>query len=256
MTDRSQSTKVGLVRLSLTKQDIQKLTPTERKHFVMLTSILRDIIMLQRLLIFVNNLNPPNEVLESAKATQIIYFVTTLGSTIHEAAQFLKKEQMLKNVTGDLVASRNALSHFFSDSQTQRILSFIRSKFGYHYDTLDDLDPKIDSAFVALPEFYMWLSDSDSGNDLFSSTDEVIVEVIYNQSKALGFQGNKQEFIPYLFGLVLRGAEVIVEFGREYLAECFSVKWLQQERAIIDVPNLDEISLPLIVGPSSKNEEN
>lgn len=211
--------------------------------------------MLQKLLIFVKNSNSPNEILGSAKATQIIYLITTLGSTIHEAVQFFKKEQMLKNVTGDLVRSRNAIGSFFAGKRNNRILSFIRNKFGYHYDTLDDLDPKIHSAFMALPEFYMWLSDSDSGNDLFSSTDEVIVEVIYNQSKAFGFQGNKQEFIAYLLDLVLGGAKVIAEFGRDYLAECFSVKWLQQEPAIIDVPSLDEISLPLIVGPSSKNEE-
>lgn len=245
-----------MVRLSLTKQEIQKLTRTERKHFVMLTCILRDVIMLQKLLIFVKNSNSPNEILGSAKTTQVIYFVTTLGSTIHEAGRFFFSEQMLKNATGELVEARNAVSRFFADERNNRILSFIRNKFGYHYDTRVDLDPKIDSAFVALPEFYMWLSDSDSGNDLFSSTDEVIVEVIYNQSKAFGFQGNKQEFIPYLFDLVLGGAKVIAEFGRDYLAECFSVKWLRQEPAIIDVPSLDEIYLPLIVGPSSKNEEN
>lgn len=103
MTDRSQSTRVALVKLSLPNEELQKLTRTERKHYVMLTSILRDVIMLQKLLIFVNNSNPPCEILKSAKATQIIYFITTLGSTIHEAKRFLSKEKMLKNITSDLV---------------------------------------------------------------------------------------------------------------------------------------------------------
>ena len=222
----------------------------------MLTSILRDVIMLQKLLIFVNNSNPPCEILKSAKATQIIYFITTLGSTIHEAKRFLSKEKMLKNITSDLVESRNAVSSFFACKQTREILRFIRDKFGFHYDTKDDLDPKIDSVFVARPEIYMWLSDSDSCNDLFSSTDDVICEVIYNELQGLGFKGNIQEFIGHLFDLVLDGAEVIVEFGRAYLAKCFSAKWLRQERAIVDVPSLDDISLPLIVGRSSKNEGN
>lgn len=256
VTDRSQSTRVALVKLSLPNEELQKLTRTERKHYVMLTSILRDVIMLQKLLIFVNNSNPPCEILKSAKATQIIYFITTLGSTIHEAKRFLSKEKMLKNITSDLVESRNAVSSFFACKQTREILRFIRDKFGFHYDTKDDLDPKIDSVFVARPEIYMWLSDSDSCNDLFSSTDDVICEVIYNELQGLGFKGNIQEFIGHLFDLVLDGAEVIVEFGRAYLAKCFSAKWLRQERAIVDVPSLDDISLPLIVGRSSKNEGN
>lgn len=246
--------KVKFVQLSLPKTEMEKLSPTERKRYVMLTCILRDLVILQKHLLFVGNQTPHGQVLTSAHGNHIFYFITSLASKIHEAWKFLKHEGILdesKEISDRLLDALDRMKDYFSNPMTIGIFAFIRDKFGFHYDTWDDLDPKIDSAFSDLAQIEMWLPISDSGNDVFTSTNEIVADVILAEMKALGFSGDRKAFVEKLFDLTLEGAKLILDFSRGYLAEGFSVKWQQKGEIEVAVPFSSDVSLPYVVAKST-----
>jgi len=244
----SQVGTVRLVKLVLPHEELEKLTATERKRYVMLTSILRDMTILQKYLIFAGGGQAQEtEVETSAEAIQILFVITTLGAKLHEAGIFLQKEGIVDNVPIELYQVRQEVLDFYADDRTNAILKFIRNKFGFHYDTYDDLDPRIDDAFSGLPEVRMYLSEDDAGNELFPSTNDVISSVLLEHAKCHGFEGDRAEFVRYLFDVHLTGARVVSRFGRAYLVQCFPVQWTESERFTIPAPSIDEVAIPPIL---------
>ena len=234
------------MKLTLSTSELKKLTERQRKQYVMLTGILRDLLLLQKLLIFNTDEREGNEVLRSACAAQSLFLVSVLASKLHEAGAFLCKEELLTAVPGSLQETKDKVTAFYARPHV-RILKFIRDKFAFHYDTRADLDPKIDAAFRELPQATMWLSKDDSGNDVFSSTNDVISEVLYREAQALGFLGDRPAFLKHLLGMVIDGARVVANFGRGYLACCFPVTWEEAGSEEVEAVLCDKVILPSVI---------
>ena len=171
-----------------------------------------------------------------------------LASKLYEAGVFLCKEELLWVVPCSLQETRDKVATFYARSEVW-ILKFIRDKFTFHYDTWKDLDPKIDKAFRGFPEATMWLSEDDSGNEVFSSTNSVIMEVLYNEAKAqeAGFSGDKGAFLRSLLDMVLDGAEVVAKFGRGYISQCFPGTWEKEDCEEVEAVVGEEVVLPTVI---------
>lgn len=147
----AESGKVSMLRVSLDTAEVGKLDATARKRFIMLTSIARDMTILQRFLVLSGRREAPEHPAEtSAEAIHIVFLMATLGSKLHEAKSFYNHEGILADAPASITEERDEVEAFFGDPMVEGILWFIRDKFGFHYDHYDDLDPKIDSAFSGL----------------------------------------------------------------------------------------------------------
>ena len=138
------------------------------------------------------------------------------------------------------------IENFFSDNKVKDIFTFIRNKFGFHYEYRDDVDVMIEDASKQFSEFEIWLSE-DSANEIFASSNAVILEVIFLKMKRVGFTGDAKSLMDQLFDLALKGSGLFREFSVLYLAEAFPVSWVQREEVVIEAPQYSQVKLPLIV---------
>ena len=90
--------KVKLVKLILPQAEIEKLTAKDKKRYVMFTSMLRDLNLLQKCLVFVGNVDSSDTPSKSAKTTIAFFFLKTLISKIHEMGVFLEKTKVVESV--------------------------------------------------------------------------------------------------------------------------------------------------------------
>ncbi|MBW1796770.1 MAG: hypothetical protein JRJ38_20540 [Deltaproteobacteria bacterium] len=226
------------------------MSPKEKKRYIMLTLILRDLNLLQKCLIYSGNKKSSEEPLVSATTTISFFFLKTLISKIHEMWTFLNRNEILDNhstFSNELKAKRDEIQKFFSDNKVEEIFSFIRNKFGFHYEYLDDVDLLIDEGMESFDQLEIWLSTWDSGNEIFASSNALVLSVIFRKMSNLGFEGDEKNLMDKIFDLALDAARIFREFSVSYIVEAFSINWRQEEEIEIDVPSISEVHLPLIV---------
>lgn len=246
----SNSGKTKLAKLILEREELNKMSPKEKKRYIMLTSILQDLNLLQKCLIYSGNKKPSEKPLVSANTTISFFFLKTLISKIHEMWRFLNKNKILDDhstFSNELKAKGDEIQDFFLDKKVEEIFSFIRNKFGFHYEYWDDVDSLINEAMKSFDQLEMWLSKWDSGNEIFASSNAVMLSVIFSKMSNLGFEGDEQNLMNKIFDLALNAARIFQEFSVFYIVEAFSIKWRQEEEIEIDVPSISEVHLPLIV---------
>jgi hypothetical protein len=123
--------KVKLIKLVLPKSEINKLGPQEKKRYLMFTSMVSDLNLLQKCLIFVGNESSSDPPSVCARTTITIFFLKTQVSKIHEMWTFLNKNKVLEgsaSFSGELKDKRNDIEKFFSDNKVKDIFAFIRNR--------------------------------------------------------------------------------------------------------------------------------
>jgi len=243
-------TKVKLTKVVIPQSEIIRMDEKMKKRFIMFTCIMRDLNLLQKCLAYTSNNKPKKEPSISANTTINFFFLKTLISKTHEMWSFINRNKVLddyQKFSDDLKKKIYDIENFFSDKKVENIFSFIRNKFGFHYEYWDDIDKSIDNAFKKFDHYEAWLSSKDSANEIFSSSNAVILQVIFSEMQQLGFVGDEKQLMDIIFKLTLKIARLFQEFSTFYLTEAFSVKWEQQKEMEIDVPLISEVTLPLII---------
>jgi hypothetical protein len=241
--------KIKLTKLILQKDQIDKLTLIDKKRYLMFTCMMRDMDILQKLLIFAGNEKPKIEPCLSATATMIGFLLKSLISKIYEMKNFICKNKIQSNSESFSDDLKNKIAEteiFFADKGTNTIFAFIRDKFGFHYEYQNDVDQLIDDVSKNYSSLEMWLSE-DSANEIFPSSNDIIFDVIFIKMQELGFSGDKTSLFEQLFDLSLKGAKLFRDLSVEYLSEAFPVQWILGEQIEIDAPEFSEVKLPLIV---------
>lgn len=242
--------KVKLTKVVLTQSEINKLDEKEKKRFIMIASIMRDLNLLQKCLVYINNNKPTDEPSMLANTTIHLFFLKTLIAKIHEMWVFLQRNKVLdenQNFSADLEKKSDEIKKFFCDEKIKNIFLFIRNKFGFHYEYWDDVDELIATALADVDCYEAWLSSDNSANEIFATSNLVIWKVVVKEMQTLGFSGDEKQLMKTLAELSLKGARIFREFSTFYLAEAFSVKWEQHKEMEIDAPLISEVTLPLIV---------
>ena len=238
---------ITLVKMVLPRDELQTLSALEKKRYLMVTCIMRDLVFLQKHLVFIRRARRHGGAEHSAEACSIVFFLTLLISKIHEARTFFVRNQVLEQTSGLSSGPLEAYNRFFDDQTKRDLVAFVRHKIGFHYEYLADIDDRIECALDGLSRIEMWLSSFDSGNDVFSTSNDVLTAVLVGEMIRLGYQGASQEQqLMNLWRVALEGASVTVEFCRAYLAEAFNVTWEEREQVELLVPRTGAVAVPML----------
>ena len=255
---KSRTPKVKLVKLSIPKSELNKLSAQERKRYIMLTCMMRDLTLLNKCLIYSKNDTPKEQVIGYANTMAGIFFLTTLISKITEMWVFLKENRILdelekQQISPELQNCVSGINAFFDkeegNEKNEKIFKFIRNKLTFHYEYQNNIDKTIHEGFNKFKDndFEMWLCKTDSANDIFPSTNAIILLTIFNEMGKVGFSGDDHKKMKDLFDLAIQGTKLFQEFCPLYLTEAFHVKWTQAQDIELEVPDVLTVKLPIVV---------
>ena len=105
----------------------------------------------------------------------------------------------------------------------------------------------IEAAATQFAEFEMWLSVDDGGNEVYPSSNNLMMEVVWEKMKNTGFKGDKQQLNNQLYELAMEGARLFRDFSVIYLKEALNVTWDEQKEVELEAPKYSQVKLPFFV---------
>lgn len=242
-------------KYSISNTDIAGMTPEMKRQYLMFTNMLEDLNLLQKLLLYVKVEGKDIEIARAAFLPPSLFAVKTLTGKIVEIWDFINsKSTDIVNQKGrfpeEVKKALEKIEVFFTDSKTDDLFRFIRDKFAFHYDTYSDIIKPISDFMDVHPEgMHMWLCSTDSGNDIFASSNEIVLGIILQRMNINGFVGDKKELMDKLIELIIQAAGDLREFCVQYLTRIVLegiILELKYKRDIC-VPSLSQVNLPLLV---------
>jgi hypothetical protein len=240
-------------QLIFTKTAVGSLSSCSKKRLLMLMSMIRDMNLYRKMFIYGGKQKTGHEELDEAILVTLVFSISKiLISKVYEIWQFMKSEKISEekaNFSDDLSKLWNEIEAFFSEEKNRKLFRFIRNKFGFHFEHFAEIEPYIEDAIKEVGDLEYWMGSDSSGNDIFSSSNTVMLIVLRNKMTELGFVGTEEELIGQLQRLPIVISYSINEFCKGYLTEILlKGKSLEQKSTVtITVPLLSEVTLPLIV---------
>lgn len=246
-------TKLEFHQLVLPKAIVESLSARDKKRLLMLTNMMRDMDLFRKMLVYVRTQDTGNKSLdEAAFVTLAFSFMKILTSKVFEIWEFLESEKIggeKSTFSAGLLKCWNEVEEFFAEEKNKKLFCFVRNKFGFHFDHYADIELYIESAMKDVGDLEFWMGNDSSGNDIFASSNTVMLTVLRNKMTELGYIGTEEELIGLLQRLPIVISYSMNEFCKGYLMEILlKGKSFQQKLTIIvTVPLLSEVKLPLIV---------
>ena len=108
---------------------------------------------------------------------------------------------------------------------------------------------RINKSIDGFDSIYMWLSEDDSGNEIFDSTNAIMMDVILRKMEELGFKGDNQQLLPQLFDLTLKAAKLFREFCILYFTDSIldGIDYKDESGGKIRATSLSRVNLPFFV---------
>ena len=243
---------VSFDKVSIPLNDIKTLSKDKKRQLLMITNMLRDINLLQKYMIFsLKGLDEKNSLKIEENMTTYLFLIKTLISKIHEMWQFIKKHKLQQNKRDlDLKTCQTLsfLEQFYDVNKIGKTFDFIRNKFGFHYEWGRAVEEPIEKA-MEVEDFQMLLSNEDSGNNIFVSSNRVTLAVILEEMLKNGYKGSHDVLIRKLIDNLLESAKLFRDFYKMYLI-CDILNGIQvknEGKVSVEAPWLSEVALPLIV---------
>ena len=240
-------------KLVLPKETVENLSARDKKRLLMLTSMMRDMDLYRKMLVYGGKQKTGHEKLDEATLVTLIFSISKiLISKVYEIWKFLESEKIAEEkaeFSTDVLGRWKEIEAFFSEEKNKQLFSFIRNKFGFHFDHYQEIETYIESAMKEVGDLEFWMGNDSSGNDIFSSSNTVMLVVLRNKMTELGFVGTEEELIGKLQKLPIEISHSINEFCKGYLTEILlkGKSFEQKSTATVSVPLLSEVTLPLIV---------
>lgn len=245
--------KLEFHQLVLPKAIVESLSARDKKRLLMLTSMMRDMDLYRKMFVYGGKQKTGHEKLDEAVFVTLIFSISKiLISKIYEIWKFLESEKIVEEKVGfstDLLGRWNEIEAFFFEEKNKKLFCFVRNKFGFHFDYYSDIKPYIEDAMREVGDLEFWMGNDSSGNDIFASSNTVMLTVLRNKMTELGFIGTEEELIGLLQKLPIVISHSINEFCKGYLTEILlKGKSFQQKLTVtVTAPLLSEVNLPLIV---------
>jgi hypothetical protein len=239
--------------LVLSKDKVERFSSRHKKRLLMLTNMLRDMDLFRKMLLFVKEQKTGSKELDKAAFVTLAFsFTKILISKVYEIWEFLNREgidQEKSTFSGSLSKWWNEIEAFFFEKKNEELFCFIRNKFGFHFDYYSDIEPYIEDAMNEVGDLEFWMGNDSAGNDIFASSNTVMLTVLRNKMRELGFTGNEEELIGELQRLPIQISYFMNEFCKGYLAEVLLKEYPFYEKSTVvaTVPLLSKVNLPLIV---------
>lgn len=258
-----------LTKFIIPKEKVKKLSRLKKNRYLIFTNVLRDLNLTQKLLLYIKA-NPNNkEVLLASDTTLILFFLKVLISKCCNLWEFIRKSGIHREkhtFPAKLLNLYVQIEKFFTDRNKLDLFKFVRDKFVAHYEFQKDSLSSLEQAMDNIGDIEMWLSEDDSGNNIFSSSNKMMLEVIMEKikrnnlmdenllTKPVGeqFKGKRREemvAMGILFALTLKIALLLQEFSIHYLTNIVlkDIGLVEKGRSSIEVPLLSETKLSLII---------
>lgn len=240
-------------QLVLPKETVESLSARDKKRLLMLTSMMRDMDLYRKMFVYGGKQKTGHEKLDEAVFVTLIFSISKiLMSKVYEIWKFLESEKIGKEKTGfstDLLGRWNEIEAFFSEEKNKKLFSFVRNKFGFHFDHYPEIESYIEDAMKEVGDLEFWMGSDSSGNDVFASSNTVMLTVLRNKMTELGFVGSEEELIGQLQKLPIVISYSMNEFCKGYLTEVLlkGKSFQQKLTVVVTAPLLSEVNLPLIV---------
>jgi hypothetical protein len=247
-----QDRKVTFDKRSIPLNDIKGLSKDKKRQLLMITLMMSDLNLLQKFMIFsVKALDRTDPIKVDENMTTYLFLLRKLVSKAHEMWEFIKRHKLQsskRNLALKTCQDLSVLEQFYDGSRAAKTFNFIRNKFGFHYEWLPDVEAEIEKG-MHVQDFEMLLSNQDTGNNIFPSSNRVMLGVILNEMMKNGYKGNTQELISQLIHDALEASKFFSLFYTSYLIldVLRDVDVNKVGEACIEAPLMSEVSLPLIV---------
>lgn len=248
---------VKYFRMTISKEDLLRLSPLQRKRLVMFNMMHRDVSLLSKLILYVDNNRKEggrDKMLGYADTMGGIFFLKTLISKLWEFWIFLDKNKILSELEGenfsqDLKQNIKDIHSFWSKESNRKLFKFIRDSFGFHYEYNNRIDNNLSKALDMFDhnEFQMFLTENTGVNDILPSLNTILLLIIFEEMEKLGFKEEGNEKVKRLFLLAGEAERLFVNFSHSYLIEILDIKLYQLEEIEVEVPEISTVRLPLIV---------
>ena len=246
-------TKLEFYQLVLPKAIVETISARDKKRLLMLTNMMRDMDLFRKMLVYVRTQATGNKSLdEAAFVTLAFSFMKILTSKVFEIWEFLGSEKIggeKLTFSAGLLKRWNEVEDFFVDEKNKKLFCFVRNKFGFHFDHYADIEPYIEGAMKEVGDLEFWMGNDSSGNDIFASSNTVMLTVLRNKMTELGYIGTEEELIGLLQRLPIVISHSMNEFCKGYLTEILlkGKSFHQKLTVTVTAPLLSEVNLPLIV---------
>lgn len=169
-----------------------------------------------------------------------IYF----NKKIKNETQLRKHLKYLNNAEIDSI-----LTIWRQSYKNSELFRFVRNNFGFHFGYDQKIEPYIEKAMNEIGDLEFWMDNGTSENDIFSSSNAVMLIVLRNKMCELGFIGSAEDLIGQLQKLPIEISYRMNEFCKGYLTEVLlkGMSFLQGATVTITASLLSEVTLPLIV---------
>lgn len=240
-------------KLILPKEAVVSLSSRDKKRLLMLSNMMRDMDLYRKMLVYGGKEKSGCEELDEAVFVTLAFSISKiLISKVYEIWKFFESEKIREEkakFSADLLKHWNEIEVFFSEEKNKKLFCFVRNKFGFHFEYYPEIEPYIEKAMEEVGDLEFWMGNDNSGNDVFVSSNTVMLIVLCNKMTELGFIGTKEELIRLLQRFPIKLSHSMNEFCKGYLTEILLAgKSFQQTSTVtVNVPLLSEVSLPLIV---------
>lgn len=251
---------IDFARLEADQEQFGALSPKQKKRYLMLTLHLRDVSLLLKFLLFGLNEQRTSEPQSFARNSMVMCCLTILISKLCETWKFITKNKLTQEIeleSTELKGKFEEVQSFFEDKKISGIFSFVRDKFGFHYEYQNDIDNEIDQAFGHFSEVINWLPSDNPGNEIFASSHIITLYVIVQNMKKVGFEGDDKKLMGELMDIAQKASGLLQDFARLFIVHALPVKWKQTTQMRLQVPCASSINLPAIaaIGRSDKKQK-
>ena len=239
-------------QMVLSKKTVESLSARDKKRLLMLTNMMRDMDLFRKLLVYIRLQKTGQKQLdEAAFVTLAFSFLKILISKVFEVWEFLNSEKIKDDRSGfsdELAGLWDDVELFFLQRKNRELFCFVRNKFGFHFDHYVDLEPYIEKAMNEIGDLEFWLGNDSSGNDIYSSSNTVMLTVLCKKMAELGFIGSDEDLVGQLQRLPVDISNKVNQFCKRYFIEIIlkEKSFTQKTAVIIAAPLLSEVNLPLI----------
>ena len=247
-----------ITRIALPKEQLQKLTASERSLFLLLGYASNQINTLWKLVVVATNQGTKDAIEEKASGAQTQIFVRLLIGIMREALKLIEKrflgsalgKEYVPRLSAEATEALNRLKKRFGAPDKFVV---IRDNFAFHHPSLDDMEAAFQLAIKSDGDDTDWCMYVESAllNTFFFASDFVIV---HGMASALG-ETDVNEAHRKLLGDIALIANDLSTFAFGF-AEAIFIKYFGELTAtrvteIENAPNIEDLRLPWFVETKS-----
>jgi len=240
-----------VVHVAIDMKCLRGWSTGNKRRFLMLTAMLRDLIVFHKLFmyLFFGSGKKQDQVSAAGSSTIQQSVTLVLAAKLFEMYKFVKNDIACESpaIALELQDRLKKLLEYFSaeEKRVSRLLAFIRDKLAFHYERQKDVEAMLAQEFDGLDSFNMWLSGTDSTNEVFAGTNEIMWRLVLEQMRQVGFEGDRQQLMNAFIDVIKEASVLLRGFVAKYTREMVPQEALvRHEEVPVEAKHYAEVDIP------------